>query len=66
MLYQEDDPESDDGWITADEWLTFFSKSIEQVVGRVCKLIPVFIGYNYNYHSDIDQWAHGSHHCQVL
>ena len=35
MLDQEDDPELDDGWFTADEQLTRFSKSREQIVGRV-------------------------------
>ena len=35
MLYQEDDPELDDEWLTADEQLTHFSKAIEQIVGRV-------------------------------
>ena len=35
MLYQEDDPELDDEWLTADEQLTRFSKSREQTVGRV-------------------------------
>ena len=35
MLYQEDDPELDDEWLTADERLTRFSKDREQIVGRV-------------------------------
>ena len=35
MLYQEDDPEFDDEWLTADEQLTRFSKAREQIVGRV-------------------------------
>ena len=35
MLDQEDDPELDDEWLTADEKLTRFSKDIEQIVGRV-------------------------------
>ena len=35
MLYQEDDPELDDDWLTADEQLTRFSKAREQIVGRV-------------------------------
>ena len=35
MLDQEDDPESDDEWLTSDEQLKRFSKSREQVVGRV-------------------------------
>ena len=35
MLDQEDDPELDDEWLTADEQLTRFSKTIEQIVGRV-------------------------------
>ena len=35
MLDQEDDPELDDEWLTADEQLTRFSKSREQIVGRV-------------------------------
>ena len=34
MLYQEDDLELDDEWLTADEQLTRFSKAIEQIVGR--------------------------------
>ena len=35
MLYQEDDPELDDEWLTADEQLIRFSKATEQIVGRV-------------------------------
>ena len=35
MLDQEDDPDLDDEWLTADEQLTRFSKFIEQIVGRV-------------------------------
>ena len=35
MLDQEDDPELDYEWLTADEKLTRFSKAREQVVGRV-------------------------------
>ena len=35
MLDQEDDPELDDEWLTADEQLTRFSKAREQIEGRV-------------------------------
>ena len=35
MLDQEDDPELDDEWLTADEKVTRFSKAREQIVGRV-------------------------------
>ena len=35
MLYQEDDPELDDEWLTVDEQLTRFRKAREQIVGRV-------------------------------
>ena len=35
MLYQEDDPELDDEWLTAYEQSTRFSKDREQIVGRV-------------------------------
>ena len=35
MLDQEDDPELDDEWLTADEQLTRFSKAREQIVGSV-------------------------------
>ena len=35
MLYQENDPYLDDGWLTADMRLTRFSKDRERVVGRV-------------------------------
>ena len=35
MLDQEDDPELDDEWLTADEQLTRFSKDREKIVGRV-------------------------------
>ena len=35
MLYQEDKPELDDEWLTADEQLTRFSKAREKIVGRV-------------------------------
>ena len=35
MLYQEDDPELDDEWLTTDDQLTHFSKDREQIVGRV-------------------------------
>ena len=38
MLYQEDDPELDDDWLTTDEQLTRFSKAIEQIVGRVKRI----------------------------
>ena len=32
MLYQKDDPELDDEWLTADEQLTRLSKAREQIV----------------------------------
>ena len=35
MLYQEDYPELDDEWLTANEKLTHFRKTREQIVGRV-------------------------------
>ena len=35
MLDQEDDPELDDEWLTADEQLTHFRKAREKIVGRV-------------------------------
>ena len=35
MLDQEDDPELDDEWLTADEQLTRSSKAREKIVGRV-------------------------------
>ena len=35
MLGQEDDPELDDEWLTANEQLTRFRKAREQIVGRV-------------------------------
>ena len=35
MLYQEDDPELDDEWLTTDDQLTNFSKAREKNVGRV-------------------------------
>ena len=35
MLDQEDDPELYDEWLTSDDQLTRFSKSREQIVGRV-------------------------------
>ena len=35
MLDQEDDPDLDDEWLTANEQLTRFSKSREKIVGRV-------------------------------
>ena len=35
MLDQEDDPELDNEWLTADEQLTRFSKSRKKIVGRV-------------------------------
>ena len=35
MLDQEDDPELDDEWLTADEQLTHFSKVREQILGRI-------------------------------
>ena len=35
VLYQEDDPELDDAWLTADEQLTQFSKAREQILGRI-------------------------------
>ena len=35
MLDQEDDPEFDDEWLTADGQLPRFSKAREQIVGRV-------------------------------
>ena len=34
MLYQEDDPELDDEWLTANEQLTRFRKAKEKNVGR--------------------------------
>ena len=40
MLDQEDDPELDDEWLTADEQLTRFIKAREQIAGRV-KLIEL-------------------------
>ena len=35
VLDQENDPELDDGWLTADEKLSHFIKAREQIVGRV-------------------------------
>ena len=35
MLYQEDNTELDDEWLTADDQLTRFRKSREKIVGRV-------------------------------
>ena len=35
MLDQEDDPELDDEWLTANEKLTYFSKAIKEIVERV-------------------------------
>ena len=35
MLDQEDDPDLDDEWLTADEQLIRFSKAREKIVGRV-------------------------------
>ena len=35
MLDQEDDPELDDEWLTADEQLTRFRKAREKILGRV-------------------------------
>ena len=35
MLYQEDDPELDDEWLTAYDQLTRFIKAREKIVGRV-------------------------------
>ena len=34
MLYQEDDPELDYEWLTADEQLTRFSKARKKIVRR--------------------------------
>ena len=34
MLDQEDDPELDNEWLTADEQLTRFSKAREKILGR--------------------------------
>ena len=34
MLYQEDDPELDNEWLTANEQLTHFIKAREKIVGR--------------------------------
>ena len=41
MLYQEDDLELDDEWLNADEQLTHFSKSREQIVGRVLEQMAI-------------------------
>ena len=35
MLDQEDDPQLDDKWLTANEQLTRFRKAREKIVGRV-------------------------------
>ena len=35
MLDQEDDPELDDEWLTANKHLTRFRKAREQIIGRV-------------------------------
>ena len=35
MLDQEDDPELDDEWLTANDQVPRFSKAIEKIVGRV-------------------------------
>ena len=50
MLYQEDDPEFDDGWLTDNEKLTSYIKAREQIVGKesqrsivaICSRIPIF------------------------
>ena len=53
MLDQEDDPELDDEWLTADEQLTCFSRSREKVVGRVKgKELPSVQGAQY-YEEDL-------------
>ena len=35
ILYQEDNIELDDDWLTTNEWLTMFSKPRERIVGMV-------------------------------
>ena len=35
MLDQEDDPDLDDEWLTADDKLTRFREAKEKIVGRV-------------------------------
>ena len=34
VLDQEDNPEFYDEWLTSDEWLAYFIKAREQIVGR--------------------------------
>ena len=41
MLDQEDDPELDDEWLTADEQLTRFSKDRDKIVGRVLEQMAI-------------------------
>ena len=53
MLDQEDDPDLDDEWLTANEQLTRFRKAREQIVGRVKGTeSPSFQGLQY-YEGDL-------------
>ena len=43
MLYQEDDSELYDEWLTSDERLTRFTKSRDQIVGRFKVSHPPYV-----------------------
>ena len=43
MLYQNNNPELDDGWLTTYEGLTHFIKAREKIVGRVKGAELIFV-----------------------
>ena len=53
MLDQEDDPDLDDEWLTADEQLIRFSKAREQILGRVKGTESPFFQGPQSYEEDL-------------
>ena len=53
MLDQEDDPELDDKWLTANKQLTRFSKVREQIVGRVKRTESPYVQGPQSYDEDL-------------
>ena len=56
VLDQEDDPELDDEWLTADEQLTRFRKAREKIVGRVKRIESTSVQGPQSSEEDLVVW----------
>ena len=53
MLDQDDDPELNDEWLTANEQLTRFNKAREQIVGRFKGTESLYVQGNQSSEGDL-------------